>query len=217
MQVVTRLPVRLPDQTDGVVETLDADGWLRVQCGALALRCRRAASCLLAPTVGDRVLVATLHDTECWVLAVLERADGAGRAVLDAPGDCELRVAGGKLVVAARDGVTVGTAGPMRMHADTVEMHAREGSAVLGVLKLLAETVEGEAGALRGRFGVIDTVAERVTSRAQRVYRWVEEFEQLRARRVDWDMKETAQIHAREALVTAEGLIKIDGAQIHVG
>ncbi len=217
MQVVTRLPVRLPAQTDGVIEALEADGWLRVQSGAGVLRCRQAASCMLAPGAGDRVLVATLHDTECWVLAVLERAEGAGRAVVEVPGDGEIRAAAGALVMAARDGVTVATGGPMRVHSDSLELHAREGSAVLGVLKLLAETVEGEAGALRGRFGVIDTVAERVSSRAQRVYRWVEEFEQLRARRVDWDMKETAQIHAREALVTAEGLVKIDGAQIHVG
>jgi|JI10StandDraft_1071094.scaffolds.fasta_scaffold1226407_1 hypothetical protein len=216
MQTVTRLPVRLPDQWDGVVESVD-DDVVRVRGAVGVLRCQRAASCLLAPGEGDRVLVATVGATECWVLAVLSRAETAGPAVLETPGDCALRVPAGRLVVSARDGVTVGTAGALRVSADVLDAHAREGSLVMGALKAVAETVEGEVGALRGRFGALDTVAERVSSRARRVYRWVEEFEQLRARRVDWHMKETAQIHAREALVTAEGLVKIDGAQIHVG
>jgi predicted O-linked N-acetylglucosamine transferase (SPINDLY family) len=53
----------------------------------------------------------------------------------------------------------------------------------------------------------IDTVVERVTQRAKRVYRFVEEFDQLRAEHIDYILAdrviipETERVHYREKVV----------------
>jgi hypothetical protein len=64
---------------------------------------------------------------------------------------------------------------------------------------------------------VLDTSVERLTQRATRAYRFVEEFEHVRAERLDYAAKKNLSLHAENALVTAEQLVKIDGSQIHLG
>src|SRR5579871_1396441 len=80
--------------------TRTGDGWIEVASEGGVLRARRAASCLLAPAVGDEVLVAIVARRPAYVLAVLERAPGA-RNDLDLAGDTTLRVAGGRLSLSA--------------------------------------------------------------------------------------------------------------------
>jgi hypothetical protein len=63
----------------------------------------------------------------------------------------------------------------------------------------------------------VDSVAERVAARVRRSYRTVEECDQVRAERIDYVAKGTMTLHAENALLTAEELVKLDGEQIHVG
>ncbi len=195
---------------------------LGVEGGRLALRGergagvgRRALSCLVAPQAGDRVLVALL-DGELWVLAVLER-EGAAGVRIEADGDLELHAPRGRVAVNAREGVEVLTPGSAALSAGRLEVHGLDATLTLERVEVLAGMIEAEVEQMRGRFTAHDTVAERVTERVERVYRYVSELEQVRARRVDCAVQETLQLHAGDTLVTSERLVKIDGAQVHLG
>jgi DNA anti-recombination protein RmuC len=94
---------------------------------------------------------------------------------------------------------------------------AQRGAAVLDELTLIADKVDAEVSRMRATFATVDTVMERLSQRAKRVYRFVEELDQLRARRADYAAKETFQVHAHDTLLTSDQLVKIDGDQIHVG
>ncbi len=67
-------------------------------------RAKRALSCLVEPTAGDFVLVASHPAGASYVLAVLERDAGAATQ-LSVDGDLNVCLAGGKFTVAAREGI----------------------------------------------------------------------------------------------------------------
>jgi hypothetical protein len=177
---------------------------------------RRALSCLVAPQPGDRVLVATLPGEEHWVLAVLETS-APQTTRIEVDGDLELRAPGGTITAAAGRGVTVTTGGEAAVLAGAVRVVARRGLAAFDELTVLAERLDAEVTRAKATFGTVDTVMERLSQRARRVYRVVEELDQLRTRRADYTARETFQVHAHDTLLTSEQLVKIDGDQIHVG
>ena len=95
---------------------------LSVRTGETVLRARRAASCLLTPLMGDKVLLVTDHD-DAYVLAVLERSQ-ANQATLELPGDTEIRAGGGRLRLTARDGIGMETASDVSLLATQLNVSA---------------------------------------------------------------------------------------------
>ena len=63
----------------------------------------------------------------------------------------------------------------------------------------------------------IDTVAERLSQRVRRSFRRVEELDSVRAARIDVVATDSLRTHAKNQLITANELIKLDGEQIHLG
>jgi len=178
------------------------------------LLAKRAASCLLAPSPGDRVLIARAPDP--FILAVLER-HGTERTELLLEGDARVRACGGELELCGDEGVAVKS-------PKTVSLLAGALSIKSGSVKLFAAAVEAVAKRAQVSFdelGVLaqacDMVAERIVQRAARVYRFVDELDQLRARHLDYRAEHTAQIKGENTVVTAREVVKIDGEQIHVG
>jgi hypothetical protein len=176
-----------------------------VRSGATAFSARRAVSCLVAPSVGDRVLVA--HTVEgAFVLAVLAR---------DA-NDVELRIDRGRLQLSAADGVAV-VGSEIALTAGTLRLQALAGEVVMQALDYVGTTVKAEVDATSLVARAVDQVLGRIKQRVQRAYRVVEEHEHLRAARIDYSADKTMNLHAAHVLMTSEGLVKVDGEQIHVG
>ncbi len=189
---------------------------LIVRAGDHEYAAKRAMSCLVAPCLGDRVLLAVIDDGSAYVLAVLER-EGEEPAVLDAGRSTQLRVARGRLDLVAEEGVGLASPGEVSLVSPKLEVRALEGK--IGVDRLLAVGTElvAEAVRLRSVAGAVETVADRVTQRVKRVFRFVEELDQLRARRVDYTAKKALHLHGENSLLTAEKLVKMDGENIHMG
>lgn len=213
---VTKVFERAPEarQLFGVVTGADADG-LRVRGDDGETRAvLRAVSCLVAPREGDRVLVAG-NGAEWYALAVLQR-DGDD-VELEAEGDLTLR--------ARRGAVTVAGAGEVRvMSGEAVRLAAGEVSVDAGRLQLASRVVEHVGALVSAQVDTVkllakavDTTAERVTQRAKRVMRFVEELDALRAGSVDQAVSELWQLRAKDAMLTARQLVKMDGDQIHMG
>lgn len=189
---------------------------LRVTAGGGEYRARRAASCLLAPALGDLVMVATSARGDCWILAVLERAEEGG-TTLEVEGDLNLRARGGAVSVAADEGVRVTSGAEVSLVAPAVRVAADAVRGVFETMALLGAAVEIDAGRVRAAAGVVDTVVERISTKAQRVYRVVEEFEQVRAGRLDWLARTVLSLRSEHAVISAKQLVKVDGDQIHLG
>jgi hypothetical protein len=175
----------------------------------------RAATCLLGPSEGDRVLLAGSLGEGWYVLAILTRAEGA-RAAVEVDGDLELRPSG-RFVVAAQGGVELVSGDDVTIASGRVEVRTADATVALSRLTFLGTIVRAEIEKIKLVADRLDTVIERVAARVKRSYRSVEECDQVRAERLDYAAKKSLSLHAENALLTAEELVKIDGEQIHVG
>jgi hypothetical protein len=176
---------------------------------------KRAASCLLAPQVGDEVLVAVVPERSCWVISVLERGESA-QTVLEIDGDLGIRVPRGRLSIAA-EGLDLVSGRETNMVSAELNVRASQGNVVLEKLAFLGSSLLAEVKAARLVAEAIDTAAERLVQRVKRVYRFVADVEHLRAERIDYAATKDLSIRAENAVIMAEELVKVDGAQIHVG
>lgn len=177
---------------------------------------RRAVSCLVDPALGDRVLLAVLEDGDAFVLAVLEREE-EGAATLSLDRDLSLRLPNGRFDVVARDGVGVVSTGDVSVVSGGVEVRAAEGRVGLDRVTMTARHLLGEIATVKLVAGAVDSVLDRMTQRVKRAYRFVEEMDQLRAKRVDYGAEKSLHVHAENTMVSATGVVKLDGEHIHLG
>lgn len=179
-------------------------------------RARRATSCLVAPREADFVLIAGAPSGAAYVLAVLEREEGAGVEIVS-DGDLSLEAPGGRVSIAAGEGIDLATARDVSVVSEGVNVHAEMGNIVLDKLSYLGAFVRSEIGKLRQEGGVVERVLDRVTDRVKRSFRKVEEIDHVDAKLIDYAAKQALTMRAKNAVVVAEELVKMDGEQIHLG
>jgi hypothetical protein len=198
-------------------EVLGVAGQTITVRGALAdLRVRRAASCLLAPMVGDRVLVAVEEGGAAFVLAVLDRA-ADGPTAIEVDGDLAIRASSGKVTIAAQDGVDVVSPSPVKIAAGEVSVTAALGRLRVETLEVLGRAVMAEFGRVKVLATSIDSVLERFTQRARYSKRTVEELDQVHAGHIDYAAAGNAHFRGENAIVSAEELVKMNAEQVHIG
>ena len=188
---------------------------LSVRTGEAVLRARRAASCLLAPLVGDKVLLVTDHD-DAYVLAVLERAQ-PNQATLELPGDTEIRTGGGRLRLSARDGIGLETASDVSLLATQLNVSAVQGEVLVNSLSFTGDLLRGCVDRIKLVGRSFDAVLDRYYQRVSRSYRHVDEIDQVKASQMYYEAKNTFSLHAKNTVMTADELVKVDAEQIHMG
>lgn len=206
---------RLVGATVRVVATESATGRCVLATDDGRVEARRAPSCLVEPAAGDRVLCA-LVDGRAYVLAVLERDEEQPAELVFAAG---ARVRGGKgrLSLSAEEGVDLASSGEATVTAPRLSLSTSEGKLFANRFGVIAGRVDAELGRLGVVAESIDTVAKRMRHHLERCYRLVEGIDQLRAGTIDMKADRFARLHAEDTVVTAEALVKVDGAQIHLG
>ena len=85
-----------------------------VECEGRGWRCRRAASCLLTPALGDNVLVAGCGH-QLWAIAVLERCGTAKRGAALRLGDLQIETPSGSL--------SLHSAQALKLSGDAMTLH----------------------------------------------------------------------------------------------
>lgn len=204
-----------PGLTAGTVTRAET-GTFKVRTPAGEIEARRAASCLLEPERGDRVLVAT-PDGEAWVLAVLERAEPTAVNRLVVSGDLEIQVPDGRFGVAAQESIDLVTAKDLKIVAGGIDVNAVDASVAFERLTMLAGLVRAELERIKLTASRSDSQIEQISQRSKRTFRTVEELDCVRAETIDYQAEKVAQITAETTLVTATELIKLDGEQVHIG
>jgi hypothetical protein len=179
-------------------------------------RAKRAAGCLLAPEAGDRVLVAIVSNGSAYVISVLEREEGA-TAVLDVEGDLAIRAPRGRVAITGGEGLDLLSARDTNLVGEELNLRGSRGSVVLEHLALLAGSALAEVKSARLVADAIDTAAERLVQRVKRAYRFIEGAEHVRAETVDYVATKELCLRGDQTVIMADQLVKVDGAQIHVG
>jgi hypothetical protein len=205
------------EQEAAFVEGVDGEALeLRVRGGTC--RAVRAASCLVAPGVGDKVLVAHSEDgQEAYVLAVLTRRDAAAATELVVDGDVALRSRRGTVEVAAPEGLRMMTGGKLELASSTLRMRAEDAKLFVKSMAYVGREVVGRISATKVAGGVLDSAWETITQQATRVYRNVREGEFVRAGSVDVRCDNAVTLQGENASMTAKKLIKMDAGQILMG
>ncbi|KQW59533.1 DUF3540 domain-containing protein [Variovorax sp. Root411] len=199
-----RLSMLMPD---GLIAVEDEQGSVRL--------CRRAASCLLRPAVGDLVLVSGPDSTRAYLIAVIEQADGAVSHIDSA----------GELKLGGQAGVSIESAGDVRIQSDaTLEMKSRQWSMRAGQglchideMRYTSHAVDATVGRFRLVGKVFEVVVDRIVQMARNALRLVDEIDQVRVGHLDCKATETVRIHGNHTVVTGKDLVKVDAAQIHMG
>ncbi|KYF82960.1 DUF3540 domain-containing protein [Sorangium sp. So ce394] len=202
-------------QETGRVVGAGAGGFV-VRAGTGEHEAQRAVSCLVEPEVGDVVLLARSERGKSYVLAVLERAPGAAARVVH-DGDIELQLRRGRFRVAAQEGIDLASGKDVSVASAGVRVNTVEGNVVFQRLSCFGAAVHAEVEKAKMVFTSLETVAERLTQKLKRSYRLIEQFDHVRADRIDYAAKQTASLRGENTLVTAEELVKLDGEQIHLG
>lgn len=209
-------PERTPVQRLGLVVERLPEGLFRVECEDGTWQCRRAASCLLQPELGDTVLIAGPDRYRVYLIAVVEQADST-QARIQTSGDLSFATPNG--------GVRIESAGTIRLQgAADVELQGRrfaltadEADCKVGTLRWLGSAAEVMASNIRVVGRLCESVMDRLVHISRSSFRMVEQTEQLRCGQLDYEANDLARIHATQTVVTARAVVKVDGQQIHMG
>jgi hypothetical protein len=211
----------MPDQSaDGaIIDTArvvrrDAEEFLLLTAGTLALRGKKAAGCLLEPEENDTVLVARNTPEGVFILTVLERGGAASRIVL--PGNATLSAEGGTLRLTG-DSVELAGEKTASLEAPEIRMQGVRGDVSFLNLSLTASVAEAKAGKLSLVASVIDTVSERITQRVRDCFRRVTRMDSTRAGQVSISTENRFDLKADAVSMIAQCEVKIDGDKIHLG
>ncbi len=192
------------------------DGWLAVETPSGIQRARRALGCLVKPEPGDVVLVATVAEGRCHVLAVLERP-GQSPAELDLPGDVRLSAPRGGVTVAARDGVEVISGRSLGLTAPLVEMRGEAVEVAADRLGLCGRFVEARFERIKYLAAAVDAVIHHLTESIRNAFRRVEGLDLVRAAHIARDADDLYAVRGRYATMSADKDVKVDAEHIHLG
>jgi hypothetical protein len=190
-------------------------GALEVRLPSGVHAARRAKSCLVAPDVGDRVLCAVDEDAT-YVVAVLEGREGAATKLV-ADGDLQVQARGGRVGLCGSEGVDIVTLGDVSVTAAEANLQAKKGSVAIEELGFVARLLRADVSKVAVLAREVDSVVTRLSLRAKRVFRFVEELDQTRAGAVDLRAENLLAMRSENTLITARVLAKVDGEQIHLG
>jgi len=188
-----------------------ADGRILVEDEAGATwTCRRAASCLLVPRIGDTVMLSGPDRLRVYLIAVIEQAD---------PSASRIEAAGDLTLATTRGGnVSIESEADLCLHGTAMlQMQAERAEARFTHSRLTSEAADATIGHLRLVGKVFESVADRVVQMARNALRLVEETDRARVGHLDQEATGTVRLHGQHTVVTGQELVKVDAAQIHMG
>jgi hypothetical protein len=191
-----------------------SSGALVVATGSGNYEAERAISCLVAPEVGDTVLLTVPPKGPLYVLAVLDRRH-EGPLSIESERSIALRTRGELTFAAAHQVET--RAARVTTTAHHLEMRAVEGALSFTNLELVTNLLHTNARRVKAVLGVLDAVLERASQHVKRSYRFVDELEMTRAKEMSTQVERTYHLRAQNTLIDAEELVRMQAEQIHLG
>jgi hypothetical protein len=194
------------------------DGRFGVFTPAGPCTARVALSCMIAPEPGDKVLLSRDTEDAGYILAIVERPGAGSRGVtLGFEGPVSLDVKGGGFSVSAAEDVTMTARRSVSLASAVLEISAGTGEVRIGVLNFLGKALSSRIKRMKIVADAVDAVFRRSVQRMTSSYRYVEEHEEIQSASTRMLVDGTLTLQTRTTMLTAEGHIKIDAEQIHLG
>lgn len=211
-----RLPIYDPVHLIGSIEAAAVDGVFAVHCDGRIWHARRAASCLLAPAVGDTVLISGPDRERVYLIAVIEQADPS-RHRIEVDGDLTLATRSGAIAFDSAQDLHLKSAAALRLESETLALRADQAECVVDGMRYTGREVTATVGKTRLIGKVYEAVVDRLVQMSRNVFRTTDEVEHVRAGNLDYQAEQSARVHARYTMVTGDDLVKVDAKQIHMG
>jgi len=179
---------------------------------------RKAVSCLVYPEKGDTVLLAFDAAGQGYILSVLERPGGeTAPKTLEMAGQVQLRIQRGGLNIAAAETLSLTSEQQITIAAERLNLDARQGSARIEELSFFGRLFHSQVETVKHIADTLDTVVRRAVQRLTASYRYIEEHEEIQSASTRMLVEGTLTMQTQNTMHTAEGHIKIDAEQIHLG
>lgn len=190
--------------------------WFFLQTSQGELRARCAVSCLIAPEIGDTVLLSVSEDPmSSYILSILLRPE-ADHSVLNIPGGATFKTAQGQLVIQAT-AISMKSQQSLNLDTATLTVQAQEAEVRLSRLLSWIEQAETLVSTIKLVAKNITTTVERRILKAKESFKWIEQVDETRAGRVRMDIEGRFQMQSRHTSIKSEGLVAIDGKKINLG
>lgn len=201
----------------GIVEGRTENGCLVFASGALS-EARIAAGCLIKPDAGDLVLLSVDRPGGIYVLSILERrATDKPSNDLVFEGDVNLEIRRGSLNIAAGEDIRLNSAKNLCTASRSLDINAMEGKAKVSTLSFIGNFLDARIEKLKLLADTADTILRRAVQRLTSSFRYIEEHEEIQSASTRMLVDGTLTMQTKNTMHTAEGHIKIDAEQIHLG
>jgi len=176
----------------------------------------RATSCLIEPQVGDLVLLAQAPEAQTFVVSVLQRHEHAA-LVIGSEGDIVIESKSGAVKLRGHEQIELTSAGTLGAVAPDVSLQTLRANLTAIETRFIGRALFATVENLRIVASSIESLAESVVERFASIIRQISGSEQVLARNFQYRAEEACSIHAKNTLLTAEDLVRIDSEQIHIG
>lgn len=177
-----------------------------------------AVSCLVVPQPGDRVAcwrVAAGEAETVYILAVLERRSPQPTRLCLAPG-AELTVHDGAAELSATKSLRL-LSPELSAQADTARLDAGDATLVARALSTIGEVVSATVGQLRLVGALFSTSFDHQVHHAGQHRRTVDGVDRVDAQVIQQQAGTLLQLQGENLLANGERVVKMRGAQIHLG
>lgn len=194
-------------------------GRFELRSGQQRYRAGCAVSCLVPPEVGDRVAcwrVAQGDGDQVFVVAVLTRASTGTATRLHIGDGVELSGDDGALLVRARRSLRL-EAPQCELQADKAELRAGKLSLVYRTLQSIGEMASATVGQVRLVGAMLSTVFDQQVHHARQHQRTTDGVDRVDAQVIQQHASALLHLQGENLLANGERVIKMQGAQIHLG
>lgn len=177
---------------------------------------KKAVSCLVEPGKGSRVLMAGYPGGDCYILSVLEYGID-NKCSIQFDGDVELITKNGQFQIAAQKGIDMVTADTINMVSSGLKVHSSRAEITISRLLYMGSSMFAQISKIKILATTIDSTIRRLTQKLMRSYRTVDDIDQIKAGKIDYNAENVMSLRGKYSLFTAKKDVKIDGKMIHMG
>ncbi len=193
----------------GIIDSChDRDFFVSTEIGTI--QALRAMSCVVKPEPGDIVLISVDENSPCYILSILDRPhDAKKNTELAFDGDVNVSVRQGSLSLTSEDALS--------LSSRDFELNAENGVVRIDKTSFFGRFVENNIARLKTVAESVDSFIKRSVERVRSSYRYVEEHDEVQSASTRMIVDGTLTMHTKNTMHIAEGHVKIDAEQIHLG
>ncbi len=193
-----------------------ADTFYSVETESGLYRVRRAVSCVVQPELNDLVLVSLSSLGGGYILAVLEREQGA-KTTLSFDADVDIKTSAGSLSIASKQGIDLASPEEINLVSSSLGISSSKGEINIGRLSFLGNFFEGSLETVKLLARTFDSITDRFFRRTKRSYRFVEDTDQVKTGTLNYIADKSLMLRGTFTQMTAKEDVHIDGERINIG